>query len=261
MRLEMATARALLTLLAIGVAGCRFFEPGLGENEDAGSAARPPREDGSPPPWPGPDAARLTDSVSDRRPDEPSIPGPPSELGCADGSREAFASVAHWGNVAGCAGAWTVPGLLSPEARTPSCGRAAGNDGANRWGEGCSVADLCALGWHVCRDASEVGRQSGSGCESALLGESFGFFLVLAGASAQGICSPDRQARNDLHGCGNLGQPQSAGCQPLNRRMTFADCQASGVWSCGGLDDHLMEAALVTKKDPTQGGALCCRDN
>jgi hypothetical protein len=44
--------------------------------------------------------------------------------------------------------------------------------------------------------------------------------------------------------------------------MTFFECQASnGVWSCGGPGEHLSEAALVTKTDSTQGGALCCRDN
>jgi hypothetical protein len=42
--------------------------------------------------------------------------------------------------------------------------------------------------------------------------------------------------------------------------MTFAECQASGVWSCGGPDQHLVEAAEVTKSDGGLGGVLCCRD-
>ena len=40
----------------------------------------------------------------------------------------------------------------------------------------------------------------------------------------------------------------------------FAECAATGVWSCGTADDHLREASLVTKKNSTLGGALCCRD-
>lgn len=252
---------ALAATVVFAAAGCRLFEPGLPIVQDGAPPEVPARDAAALPTAPPPDAARLPDVVADQAVEEAATPGDPAELGCADGTREGFVSVAHWGNIAGCAGGWTIPGLLSEDARALKCHRAAGNDGLNPPGEGCSVADLCAIGWHVCRDASEVGRQSGSGCESAVVGGPPRFFLVLAGASPQGICSPDRGAMNDLHGCGNLGQPQSAACQPLSRRMTFADCQATGVWACGAEDDHLSEAAVVTKSGPAFGGALCCRDN
>jgi hypothetical protein len=75
-----------------------------------------------------------------------------------------------------------------------------------------------------------------------------------------GICSPDAQAANDLHGCGGYGQPESDTCAPLVRRLGFADCAQSHAWSCGGQGDSLREAAVVTKHEIAEGGALCCRD-
>jgi hypothetical protein len=254
----MRRAYALLAMALCSSIGCRVFEPGLPEVYDGGVVRRPTPTDARPRPA---DAPRSEDLAADRRRDEPAIPGPPADLGCADGTREAFTSAPDWPNIAGCSGAWSVPGLLGPEARAPVCDRAAGNDGMNVWGQGCSVSDLCALGWHVCRDASDVRRSSPAGCESAVDSDERRFFLVLAGASPQGICSPDRGAQNDLHGCGTLGQSESAGCDPLNRRMSFYECQSSGVWSCGDASDHLAEATLVSKSDPALGGALCCRDN
>jgi hypothetical protein len=181
-------------------------------------------------------------------------------VGCSDGTREGFADVQDWPDIAGCSGAWQVPGVIGPEGSQPRCGRAAGNTGLQADGEGCAAADLCADGWHLCRDPGEVDRRSPTGCESAVPPDEARFFLVAAGATAQGICVPDPTAANDLHGCGQLGQPESPGCEPLLRRMGFADCAATGVWSCGTADDHLREAALVTKNGPTLGGALCCRD-
>jgi hypothetical protein len=256
----MRRSLALFAALALNATGCRFFDPGLPDTYDGGGKrVRIPV-----PVWPdaGPDAAYVVDLIPDRRRDEPAPPGPPEDEGCADGTREGFVGRETWMNIAGCAGAWTVPGLLGPEVRIPSCGRGAGNDGSNTAGIGCNVSDLCAVGWHVCPDADEVRRASPSGCESAVQDGEPRFFLVLAGASPQGICSPDRTAQNDLHGCGTMGQSESPGCDPLNRRITFVECLASdGVWSCGDADRHLQEAALVTKSDATLGGVLCCKNN
>jgi hypothetical protein len=198
--------------------------------------------------------------------------------GCADGTREGFREATSFPHIAGCAGAWSIPGLLSMETREPQCHHSPGQTG-----QGCSVADLCAAGWHVCLDANDVETHSATGsCEGILPADEVGFFLVRAGATAQGVCSPD-PAPNDLHGCGTLGQPESESCAPLSRRMTFADCLATdGVWYCGDVcdsqpdggvvchaqgkietdatDESLMEALVVTKSAPTMGGALCCED-
>jgi hypothetical protein len=247
------------TFIFLIVGGCRVFEAGFPATYDGDVPSPPtPRDAAADLAL---DAPHLDAPARELVRDEPGMAGPAAQMGCADGTREGFTSITDWPNIAGCSGAWSLGGLLSPEARMPACMREAGNDGRNPWGDGCGVADLCAAGWHVCRDASEVARSSPSGCESAVGSIEPRFFLVLAGASSQGICSPDRNASNDLHGCGTLGQSESSACEPLNRRMTFAECQASmGVWSCGGPGEHLIEAALVSKSESALGGALCCRD-
>src|SRR5262245_3879393 len=76
--------------------------------------------------------------------------GAVSRIGCADGTREGFQSQTKYPTIAACSGAWTIPGLIANDTLVPRCQRRAGNDGANTSGQGCSVADLCAEGWHVC---------------------------------------------------------------------------------------------------------------
>src|SRR5581483_11504118 len=83
-----------------------------------------------------------------------------SVIGCSDGSREAFVSVKDFPSIAGCAGGWSVPGVISTASMTPACGLAAGNDGDRPAGNSCSVADLCAVGWHVCGGATELASQN-----------------------------------------------------------------------------------------------------
>ncbi len=244
-------------LLAL-VAGCRVIGGGL--------------PDGGWPPDDGPTdrAADTTDLRRDQRPDLPpaergpepmTLIGSPELLGCADGTREGFADLDSWPKIAGCAGAWSIPGLLGNLADNPQCDRRAGDTSTNPGGDGCSIADLCFEGWHVCRDPSDVESHSPSECESIGPVDYPRLFIVRAGASPQGLCTTDPRNANDLHGCGSLGQPETASCQPLDRRMGFADCLGTGgVWSCGTADDSLREAALVTKTDGALGGVLCCRN-
>jgi hypothetical protein len=187
--------------------------------------------------------------------------GAPAQTGCADGTREGFVDVGIWQLIAGCSGAFRIPGVVGAPASSPHCARLGGNSGANPAGIGCSIADLCADGWHVCKDAREVERLSPSDCESAAPPGQTRFFAVQGGSSPQGVCYADVAAANDVHGCGTLGQPEVAACQPLDRRLSFADCLASsGVWWCGTASDHLNEANLVFKTDGAFGGALCCKD-
>src|SRR5262245_15730944 len=101
--------------------------------------------------------------------------------GCADGQREGFTDVAAFPGIAGCSGAWTIPsihtvdpgtapacpGLATVDTTVPACGRAAGDDGDNPSGTNCNVADLCAIGWHVCTGADDVAGSSPSGCSGA----------------------------------------------------------------------------------------------
>lgn len=239
---------------AAAVAGCRVLSSGLGgpvadASDAADLASRADQDDVAPA-----DAAPPPVDVGE----PPGLPGAPLLVGCSDGTREGFRNLSHWPDIAGCAGAFAQPGVVGSPA--PACERQAGDTSVNPAGTGCGAADLCAAGWHLCRDAGDVARRSPSGCESCVAAGEPRFFLVAAGASTMGICSPDTEASNDLHGCGGLGQPESDACAPLVRRMGFADCQATGAWSCGTVADSLREAAVVSKPGITMGGALCCRD-
>jgi hypothetical protein len=255
----MRRAAAPFAIFIIAAAACRVLEPGLPQTYD-GEA--PPDVSTDEAAADAPADVAQPDVAADQGRDEPGLPVDPRQAGCSDGTREGFTSLRDWPDIAGCSGAWSIAGLMGPQAKDPSCMRQAGNDGLNSPGDGCGVADLCASTWHVCVDAADVRHSSPSGCESAVQSVEPRFFLTLAGASSQGICAPDRSASNDLHGCGNMGQSESASCQPLNRRLSYAECQASmDVWSCGGPGEHLSEAAIVSKKQSALGGVLCCRDH
>jgi hypothetical protein len=256
--LRLGVVRLLaLAAVAVALAGCRVLTTGL-----PGQGAPSPGRDAAIGPdtgdVAGPESAGPAIDVGE----PPGVDGAPIVVGCSDGTREGFRDVAHWLNIAGCAGAFDQPGVIGSPDLLPACELQAGDTSANPSGAGCSAADLCAQHWHLCRDGTDVSQHSPTGgCESCVPAGEPRFFLVAAGASAMGICSPDPQAANDLHGCGGLGQPESDGCAPLVRRMGFADCLAThGVWSCGTASDSLREAAVVTKREITLGGVLCCRD-
>lgn len=266
----MRASLALLTFMGLGVSSCRVLDGGLPLDADGPFITRPVPDAALAETVPddaereGPANLRPEPPVEDRHPsgdDARGANGLPEEIGCSDGDREGFLDIANWPDIAGCSGAWRTPGLLGPQARTPQCNREAGNSSSNVTGIDCSVGDLCAAGWHVCRDAGEVVRHSRTGCESAVPDGLQRFFVTLAAATSQGVCLNDPAATNDLHGCGTFGQPETPACEPLDRRLGFADCQAtSGSWECGTFQLHLMEARLVTKRDSQLGGALCCRD-
>jgi hypothetical protein len=203
-------------------------------------------------------------------------------VGCADGQREGFLSLARHPSIAGCAGAWKVAGVRSGASRVPQCGRRGGDDGDHADGEGCSVADLCAAGWHVCEKAAEVAAVSLGGCAGAIPedppaeedGSGCGPDLPCFFATRQSGSSPagDRcgnEGTSGVFGCGDLGKEGlDTGCRPLDRAtgtkvsgdglhqcQGFADAQH---WSCG--QQSGAEAENLVKFDATQGGALCCRD-
>jgi hypothetical protein len=261
-----AAARPALALLLalLGASGCRLLEAGvpLGDggwaDEDGGPALvdaagqnGPARPDLARPPDPADGAASGPALV---------LSGPPQQVGCSDGTREGFVELTYWPDIAGCSGGWSVPGALGAGAAQPQCRRTSGNSSENPAGVGCAIADLCAEGWHVCAGPLEVASRSATDCESAVPPGPPLFFLVASAATPFGACTFDLLATNDLHGCGDLGKPELDGCSPLERRMDFAACLATGgVWSCGTYADHLNEAHLVTKRGPSQGGALCCR--
>lgn len=207
--------------------------------------------------------------------------------GCSDGTREGFASLTQFVDIAACSGAWSVPGLT--ETMVASCGRASGNSGMNREGTGCSAADLCSTGWHVCRGKSEVGAKAIGGCAGAVPAQATPnslFFAVVQSSTTNATCDSST-SHNDVFGCGNLGIQLQAGknCEPLNRALAstqagscgFNEAEPSlGPWQCvGGTMSHLNEGNVVTKigcpgsscmydgrpiANWDKGGVLCCRD-
>ncbi|WP_225413593.1 choice-of-anchor A family protein [Stigmatella hybrida] len=219
--------------------------------------------------------------------------------GCADGQREGFVDSGAYPNIAGCSGAWTVPGvsLFAPEeapscpgltpqdTRNPACGRAAGDDSTNPSGAGCNVADLCAPGWHVCLDANDVKNASVSGCGGATRpGDPPLLFLTRQSSTGCGECATGtradsacssrtcqagclqtEQVSNDVFGCGNYGEIPSGACNPLNR-FSANLCSAIGGqgWSCnlpGAADDTgYCETFTIVHSKPSTGGVACCRN-
>ncbi len=220
-------------------------------------------------------------------------------VGCADGEREGFVDISTHPRIAGCAGAWSIPGILEHNPGEPaecpgvkthdtthwSCG-GTGDDLDRVIGEGCNVSDLCAPGWHVCTGALDVAVNSRDGCRSAAKPTDPPMFFAVRQSSTgcaqcasgdrvdsacrSNTCSPGcRQTAliaNDIFGCGNLGFGVSTPtCQPLDR---FSNDKCVGFsntpWSCdlpGPEDDRgVCEAYTVSKRGPSHGGVLCCKD-
>ncbi|MGB0592201.1 MAG: thrombospondin type 3 repeat-containing protein [Myxococcota bacterium] len=172
--------------------------------------------------------------------------------GCADGSREGFTNSAAHPEVAACSGGWSVPGLLS--TMTPTCDRNAGDDSSNPNGAGCSVADLCAPGWHVCASAGDFAQHSPTGCNG--LAAAPGLFFA---SRQSGPGSKDCGAgANDLFGCGTLGEAPNGSCSPFTAFSQDLCSVLGSPWSCGA--NGYQEANNVTKSSSAKGGVLCCLD-
>ncbi len=178
-------------------------------------------------------------------------------VGCADGKRELFKNEESSPNVAGCAGAFDVAGVTTSPSKSPSCARGAGDDGSNADGVGCSVADLCAVGWHVCASVAEL---DAAACADD--GDSPSFFVTRL-STTTGSLTCAAGASDNLVGCGaGVGQAPDAGgsCGFLNTVLIFSRCDSElAAWDCGTSTD--LEAEVVTKSAPDEGGALCCRDS
>jgi hypothetical protein len=178
-----------------------------------------------------------------------------NDVGCSDGVREAFTSVAEFPEVAGCSGGWSLPGVIT--STSPACGRLSGNDSANPTGDGCNVADLCQAGWHVCVSAAEVAAKTGDGtCAGAVVAGQNAFFVTRQSGAGDAQCGP---GQNDLFGCGDVGDaPDPGTCAPLDRFSNDLCSALPASWSCGA--DSANEAGAVTKTASEGGGVLCCRD-
>jgi hypothetical protein len=189
--------------------------------------------------------------------------GTPTE-GCSDGSREAYTDAVTQPNIAGCSGGWSVPGLTSPDSMMPQCGRVSGNDSPNQAGTGCSVADLCGIGWHVCLSHGELYQRSADHACPPDSGERLfwatrqSMIPFVPGDQVYCTASGD----NNVYGCGDSGLPLLGGspdgnddCGTLDRVMGANDCE--GTWIC---PEGETEGLTMTKNGTALGGVLCCRD-
>jgi hypothetical protein len=174
--------------------------------------------------------------------------------GCSDDTREGYEGES---NIAACQGGFGVVGITSAASQAPACERKAGDDGSNPAGAGCSVEDLCAQGWHVCRSAAEVRTKASTlACppSSGAL-----FWLTRQAEDANGLCAD--VGSNNLVGCGvGVGRGAPAGCAPLNTELRYTDCQVLSAWECGTSAEANNEGDFVEKAGPLEGGVLCCRD-
>jgi hypothetical protein len=174
--------------------------------------------------------------------------------GCADDTREGYEGEAK---IAACQGGFSVVGITSSQSQAPACGRQAGNDSSNPAGQGCSVEDLCAQGWHVCRSAAEVQASASTAACPASSGVLF--WLTRQAEDANGLCAD--VGSNNLVGCGvGAGRGAPAGCAPLNTELRYTDCQVLSAWECGTSTEANFEADFVQKPNQAEGGVLCCKD-
>lgn len=197
--------------------------------------------------------------------------------GCADGVREAFRDRTRYPNIAGCAGGFALPGLARETA--PTCANAAGNNGPNPNGDGCSASDLCAPGFHVCRSSADVAqhssdgcvgandaapstfwasRQTGTGCLECATGNELG----CTSSDCRPGCAPTTETANDLFGCGSLGSVPRESCAPLDRSSNDLCTALVAPWTCNANNPgaNVRESEFVRKPGPGAGGVLCCRD-
>lgn len=214
---------------------------------------------------------------------------PVNNVGCADNTREGFQNQGTYPNIAGCSGAFSVGGVTRA-GLVPTCNRASGNNGSSVEGAGCSAADLCANGWHVCNGKTEVAQKAPTGCADAVPAgtpDKALFFAVAQHSTNNSQCDDTSADANDVFGCGNLGVQLDGSkmCGPLTRVLAstqanscgFNEAEPSlGPWQClGGPQSHLQEGTLVTKvgcpntscsysgqpvSNSDKGGVLCCRD-
>lgn len=181
-----------------------------------------------------------------------------SDAGCSDGSREAYPNSKTEPNIAGCDGGFTVPGVVSAGAQTPQCGRIAGNSSIKPNGDGCSVADLCAEGWHVCNDGNDVASHALTHtCPASVSGNGV-FWLTRSRWNNQVGC--ETTDNNNVVGCGvgGLMLVPNNNCGPLTTAIAAVQNACPAPWNCG--NDSSSEAAYATKTGLGSGGVLCCRN-
>jgi hypothetical protein len=230
------------------VVGCGSgFDAGSGATATAGSGAASASAAGSG----GSSASSGTSTTAS------TASGSTSNAGCADGTREAYPDAAAEPNIAGCDGRFQLGGVTGTPQ--PQCNRQAGNSGAVSDGAGCNVADLCAVGWHVCAGPGEVQAHAKSG--QCPLGNAAVLSFWLTTERWNNVVGCNHVDNNNLVGCGNTGANTAAApnnCAPLSAVLRH-DAHP-GEWYAGTIADASSEAGVVYKIANGGGGVLCCRN-
>ena len=281
----------IILLATAGALGCMDYEVGVQNHPDAHY-----EQDTAIPVEPPPDDSDVPFGILDGGPvdveqppeDDPPEDDPEPDAGCSDGEREGYQDWDAYPDIAACSGGWTVGGVTRSDL-APACSHGSGDDSWNTDGDGCSAADLCQDGWHVCEGHVEIEEKAGS-CDDAVPWGSPDkslLFAVQQHSDNGSVCDNSTSAGNDVFGCGNLGTDLSSdkNCGVLNKviaSMNAGSCgyneaePSHGPWECAGGDDsHYHEGELVTKKgcwgtscsydgnpvgNSDKGGVLCCRD-
>ena len=189
--------------------------------------------------------------VIDARLVDASTPDALDLVGCADGAREGFTTIAMFPNVAGCAASWNAAVSMRATATAQPCG-----DDIQL----CATpADACSPGWHICgangQPAELTTRMTEAECASAgdatIANARFAAALSHCSSYDGAICGYDVPRGCALDGacaepvCCGAGCRNDAGC-------------TSGAFAMQGIAGSLtngcasMLAAEVT-------GVLCCR--
>ena len=161
------------------------------------------------------------------------------DVGCSDGTREAFTDEKQFPSIAGCAATWPAASMLAAR-QLERCGNSAGK---------CKVpADACAARWHVCGSTAE-----GAADLSARVGQKDCSSQIGSFAAALG----DQQCRpctdqNSLGAvcCGTKCVDQKGSCLWPGATAWFG--VRNGVSQvCGRIENPTVSIEL---------GVLCCRD-
>jgi hypothetical protein len=186
-----------------------------------------------------------------------------SDLGCADGSREYFSDQGAFPDVAGCAGSFSVAGLIDQSGKLvqAACNRSAGNDGLLRSGVGCSASDLCQAGWKICEtsDAFFLDTRSRFCSSSDIISQPSVFLSAINVSSSDCSNSLSPIFTDGGFGCGNVNT--GSYCQyydvdfAFNSHVTCSNLPNS--WNCNG---PLFDLRNIANSEAAGGGVLCCRE-
>ena len=212
------------------------------------------------------------------------------DVGCADGTREAFTDRTAFPHIAACAGPWALPGIFPavPRSTAAACDTLGNSStAAPADGAGCASSNLCAVGWHVCRGGEVMPRTANAGCAATAFPARAFFAAAVSGpgcfrcALASHTDTGDRCApsacvddcrpstcsldcresddlNNDFFGCGTIGYGAPTECDGLDR-SPGDNCESipGTTWRCEG---RASESRVVTKVGSANGGVLCCRN-